>query len=188
MGKGRFRWSFEIEAPEEVVDPRIKSRLFVQVRDESYPYVTEEKLSELIAERAPWFEAEIAELLWSAVIRFERRLAQTFGSQRAWLVGDACHLAFPVAIQSMNVGFREAARLSGQVGSILRGSDSMASLKAYNEESLSEWRKLLGLAGPRKVSEDAENWVKTYADRIPSCVPASGQDLRSLLKGIGLSL
>ena len=188
MGKGRFRWSFEIEAPEEVVDPRVKSRLFVQVRDETYPYVTEEKLNELIAERAPWFEAEVAELLWSAVIRFERRLAREFGSERAWLVGDAGHLAFPVAIQSMNVGFREAARLAKRLGDVVRGSDSVSSLRTYNDESLSEWRELLGLAGPNQVAGDAEDWVKVYAERIPSCVPASGEDLKTLLGGIGLTL
>jgi 2-polyprenyl-6-methoxyphenol hydroxylase-like FAD-dependent oxidoreductase len=188
MGNGRFRWSFEIEAPDDVVDPRVKSRLFVQVRDESYPYVTEEKLEELIGERAPWFEANIAELLWSAVIRFEKRLAGSFGRQRAWLAGDAGHLAFPVGIQSMNVGFREASRLSRKLGKVLRGSDPISSLRTYEDETLLEWRQLLGITDPVEAAEDAADWVKTYAERIPSCIPASGEDLKTLLQGIGLTM
>jgi len=186
MGNGRFRWSFEIEAPDEVVDPRVKSRLFVQVRDETYPYVSAGKLEELISERAPWFEAEIAELLWSAVIRFERRLAQSFGRQRAWLVGDAGHLAFPVGIQSMNVGFREAARLAQDMGKVLDRSENLDTLRGYEEETLAEWRQLQGLTGSVEAVDDAAVWVKAHSDRIPSCIPASGEDLEQLLLGIGL--
>jgi 2-polyprenyl-6-methoxyphenol hydroxylase-like FAD-dependent oxidoreductase len=188
MGNGRFRWSFEIDAPDEMVGPRVKSRLYVQVRDETYPFVSIEKLEELVSERAPWFEVDIAELLWSAVIRFERRLAEKFGQERAWLAGDACHLAYPAAIQSMNVGLSEAARLSQNLCKVLRDSQPITVLRNYEEESLAEWKQLLGLTGPVKVSSDSEDWVKTYAKRIPSCVPASGQDLVTLLQGLGLAL
>lgn len=188
MGNGRFRWSFEIDAPDALVDPRVKSRLFVQVRDESYPYVTEEKLDQLIKERAPWFEVQIAEILWSGVIRFERRLAKSLGRERAWLVGDAGHLAYPVAIQSMNVGLKEAARLSEGLEAVLRGVKPLSSLRDYEEEALMEWRQLLGLEGQLEVSDNAADWVKKYARRIPSCVPASGRDLEILLNRIGITI
>jgi 2-polyprenyl-6-methoxyphenol hydroxylase-like FAD-dependent oxidoreductase len=183
MGNGRFRWSFEVDVPAETLDPRVKSRLFVQVRDESYPYVSEEKFGELIAERAPWFGADVEELLWSGVIRFERKLAASFGRQRAWLVGDAAHLAAPAAIQSMNIGLREASLLTQQLGGVLRGSGPISSLSTYESKSVAEWQRLL--AGVT-AEETAENWVQSYSARIPSCVPASGDNLEVLLNGLGL--
>jgi len=188
MGNGRFRWSFEMEAPDDFVDPRVKSRLFVQVRDERHPLVSKKKLAEYINQRAPWFKATVTDLLWSAVIRFERRLAESFGAQRAWLVGDAGHLAFPVGIQSMNIGLREASRLSQHLNSVLQNNGPEDSLRTYENECLEEWRQLLGISGSVEVGEGAESWVRSYADKIPSCVPASGEDLKSLLRGVDLLL
>jgi 2-polyprenyl-6-methoxyphenol hydroxylase-like FAD-dependent oxidoreductase len=188
LGNRRFRWSFELDKEDEIVDPRVKSRVFVQLRNESYPRATREDLVELIAERAPWFEGEIRELAWSAVIRFEKRLAQKYGSHRAWLLGDAVHLAFPVGIQSMNVGFREAHRLVQGLYGVLRSRVAPDSLRSYEEESLAEWRILMGIAGKSTLAGAADPWVETYADRIPSCIPASGEDLRVLLERIGLEL
>ena len=177
-----------MKAADDVVDPRVKSRLFVQIRDDSHPHVSEEQLAEFISQRAPWFEANITDLLWSAVIRFERRLAQSFGGQRVWLVGDAGHLVFPVGIQSMNIGFKEASRLSQHLLSAVRAGSSVDALTAYESECLEEWNELLGISGSVEVSEGAEGWVRAYSDRIPSCIPASGTDLKRLLRGIGLLL
>jgi hypothetical protein len=88
----------------------------------------------------------------------------------------------------MNIGLKEAARLSQKLGKVLRGPEPISALQAYEEETLAEWRQLLCLDRPVEVSSEAEAWVKAYAERVPSCVPASGQDLEILLRGIGLSM
>jgi 2-polyprenyl-6-methoxyphenol hydroxylase-like FAD-dependent oxidoreductase len=185
MADGRFRWSFEMSEGFET-DPRVKSRLFVQLRDEPYPHVTEEKLSELIAERAPWFSASVEEVFWSAAIRFERRLASSFGTGRVWLVGDSAHLALPMGIQSMNIGFREAADLSWRLLTALSNPESTAVLESYGDHWKSEWKNLLDLGSTLKPGPGTDPWVAERVKRIPPCVPVSGQDMRELLSQLGL--
>lgn len=185
MTDGRFRWSFELAEGLEKTDPRVKSRLLVQVRDEPYPHVTQEKLQELIAERAPWFSAPVKEVLWSAAIRFERRLAARFGKGRVWLVGDAAHLALPMGIQSMNIGLREAADLSWRIISVLANPDSTALLEGYGDQWRSEWQELLELGETLKPGENTDSWIAARSSRIPPCVPVSGEDMSALFRQLG---
>ncbi len=186
MNDGRFRWSFELEEGLEKTDPRVKSRLLVQLRDEPFPHVTQEKLEELIAERAPWFSAPVEEVLWSAAIRFERRLASSFGVGHVWLVGDSAHLALPMGIQSMNIGFREAADLTWRIASVLVNPGSAALLEGYGDHWRSEWQNLLGLGAKLRPREDTDPWVAGRAPRIPPCVPVSGEDMGVLFRQLGL--
>jgi 2-polyprenyl-6-methoxyphenol hydroxylase-like FAD-dependent oxidoreductase len=183
---GRFRWSFELPDFEERPDPRVKSRLFVQVRDESYPHVTEDKLEELIADRAPWWRHRAVEVLWSAAVRFERRLAERFGRGRVWLAGDAAHLALPIGIQSMNIGFREASDLTSRIADVLKGKNPVESLQGYDDTWRKEWADLLRMSDQPLVASDASPWVRDRAGRIPPCIPASGDDLKALLGQVGL--
>ena len=186
LSEGRFRWSFELPDFAEDLDPRFKSRLFVQVRDEAFPHVSEEKLADLIAERAPWFDAKIIEVIWSAAIRFEQRLAGQFGRGRAMLVGDAAHLAIPIGIQSMNVGFREAMDLAKRIAHIVRGRTGRESLDEYAEQWKQEWERLLSIRESVSVQGGASPWIQQRAPRIPLCIPASGNDLNTLLAQIGI--
>jgi hypothetical protein len=50
----------------------------------------------------------VKDVAWSMAIRFERRLARSLGGGPVWIVGDAAHVAPPVAVQSMNRGLVEA--------------------------------------------------------------------------------
>jgi 2-polyprenyl-6-methoxyphenol hydroxylase-like FAD-dependent oxidoreductase len=186
MTDGRFRWSFELDQSVEKTDPRVKSRLLVQVRDEPYPHVTQKKLQELISDRAPWFSAPVKEVLWSAAIRFERRLAGSFGRDRAWLVGDAAHLALPMGIQSMNIGFRESADLTWRIISVLANPESTALLEGYGDQWRSEWQQLLELGTKLKARENTDPWIAERVSRIPPCVPVSGEDMNVLFQQLGL--
>ncbi len=186
LPEGRFRWSFELPDFQQNPDPRFKSRLFVQLREEAFPHVAEEKLTDLIAERAPWFEPKIAEVVWSAAVRFERRLAERFGGGRVALVGDAAHLALPIGIQSMNVGFREGRDLARRLIDVIGGKSGPESLAEYAEKWGQEWNRLLEMSGAPSVEEDVSPWIRRRASRIPPCVPASGEDLSALLAQIGI--
>jgi 2-polyprenyl-6-methoxyphenol hydroxylase-like FAD-dependent oxidoreductase len=185
LPEGRFRWSFQLPA-EEAAEPRVKSRLLVQIRDESFPHVGREELDRLIAERAPWFDGRIDEVLWSAVIRFERRRANRFGQGRAWIVGDAAHLASPVAIRSMNVGLREARDWADRVGRILAGGGAEDLLEEFDSYWRRRWDVLEGLSQTVEVTAEANPWVAARAGRVADCVPASGVDLQRLLAQLGI--
>ncbi len=185
LPEGRFRWSFELRDLQETLDPRLKSRLFVQFRDEPFPHVEEDRLEALIRERAPWFDPKVVEVVWSAVVRFERRLAARFGTGRVWFVGDAAHLALPIGIQSMNLGLREAADLATRVSAVIKDGSGVEDLERFNERWTGEWRELLRLADGPAATSEASDWVREA--RIPHCVPASGEDLPAALAQIGIA-
>jgi 2-polyprenyl-6-methoxyphenol hydroxylase-like FAD-dependent oxidoreductase len=172
---------------EQEVDNRVKSRLLVQLRDRALPYVTDEKLHELIQQRAPWFKCEIKELVWSAAIRFERRLASRFGRDRICLLGDAAHVALPMGIQSMNFGFREAELIASTMVEIIRQNAPPEKLDRVRKELRDEWCQLIRMADqPGPASPSADNWIGSNASRLIPCIPAFGEDLQNLLKQVGL--
>jgi 2-polyprenyl-6-methoxyphenol hydroxylase-like FAD-dependent oxidoreductase len=167
LGENRARWSFEVdrEAPPE---PNL------------------ETLHEMLRTRAPWFEHEVEELYWSTTALFERRLVDRFGQGRIWLAGDAAHITGPVGAQSMNVGLREAHDLAGRLSDLLEKGGSPESLKEFDKERQSEWRKLLGVSPGMQPPADAPGWAREHAARILPCIPASGGDMDTLLEQIGL--
>ncbi len=188
MRDNHFRWSFQLEDSFELVpQTRTKSRLIVQVGEDTFPFLSEEKLHELLATRAPWFDAEVGEITWSVAVRFEYRLASSFGRDNAWLAGDSAHVTAPVGVQSMNVGFREARDLAEAIDAVVHKNASRDLLDAYGRERRQEWRRLLGLDGVEAAS-DAGDWVRERRGRIVPCIPASGDDLHRALEQVGLKI
>ena len=173
---------------EEPLPPREKDRVEVQIGSARYPVLSEERLRAFLRERAPWFDGSIEEIRWRMVVRFDRRLAESFGKGRMWLAGDAGHMTGPAGIQSMNVGLREAYDLANAVADVLQGKVSSERLERYNAERLAEWRFLLGLEGGLERGPSAEPWVRPYAKRLLSAFPASGEDLAALARQVGLEV
>jgi 2-polyprenyl-6-methoxyphenol hydroxylase-like FAD-dependent oxidoreductase len=143
----RARWSFELEAPEVSAEDRFKSRLTTRMGERHFPHLDEARVRELVRERAPWFEAELRELGWSIAVRFERRLASSFGRGRVWLAGDAAHLTGPAGMQSMNAGLDEASDLASRLVRVIRGGEGPATLESYGGERRAAWQFLLGHRG-----------------------------------------
>jgi 2-polyprenyl-6-methoxyphenol hydroxylase-like FAD-dependent oxidoreductase len=169
MPEDRCRWTFQTETPE------------------THPGSLE-RLGRWIEQRAPWFTTPPRELRWSSSVQFDRRLAPRFGSGRCWLAGDAAHLTSPVGVQSMNVGLREAVDLAGRLATILRQGGSPDLLDQYQQERTQEWRQLLALSGEPVAKPPTNDWIAANRAAIPSCLPASGEDLRQLLGQLGLTL
>lgn len=169
MMEGRYRWTFQIDDPSQ-----------------HSPSV--ERLIELARERAPWFEAEVHTLVWSSIVRFERRLAVSFAEPNVWLAGDAAHLTGPVGVQSMNVGLREGRDVARRIVEVLRGADPDRSIDGYDADRQREWSRLLGRGNMLKSRGDADGWLSRHRHEILSCLPASGSDLDQLLAQIGLEL
>jgi 2-polyprenyl-6-methoxyphenol hydroxylase-like FAD-dependent oxidoreductase len=170
----------------EVTSPRVKSRLLVQFQNDSFPHVSREDFDRLLEARAPWFDARIDEIFWSAAIRFEKRRSSSYGTGRVWIVGDAAHLASPVAIRSMNVGLREAKDWADRVGRILRGAGTPESLTEFDELWRREWDGLYGLGQDAKVAGSGDPWIAARAGRIADCIPASGDNLKLLMGQLGI--
>lgn len=181
MKDGRFRWSFEVAGGEVKEDPRFKSRLAVQIRDEIRAELTAERLSELIRARAPWFEPKIEEVSWSAMVRFESRLASSFGQGRVLLTGDAAHLALPMGILSMNAGLVEANDLADRIAAILQKGGSIESLSEYGAVHKAAWQKRLGEAVAPSLVTRSE-WLQGRVKRLCDCLPATGADFEVMVE------
>jgi 2-polyprenyl-6-methoxyphenol hydroxylase-like FAD-dependent oxidoreductase len=182
---GRCRWSFQLPDPEQFEGERVKNRLS-EIGRWIFPTLDEERLHELIRERAPWFDAKITDVIWSVAIKFERRLTGSFGRGGLWLAGDSAHLAGPVGVQSMNVGLREVHDLAQRLESAVKQGQGAAPLEGYDTRWSAEWRKLLNVDGTLRPRDDASPFVKKNGARLLSCLTASGDDLKPLLKQLKL--
>jgi pentachlorophenol monooxygenase len=185
---GRARWSFELDAPEVSSEDRFKSRLTTRIGERHFPHLDEARVRALVWERAPWFEAELGELGWSAEVRFERRLAASFGRGRVWLAGDAAHLTGPVGMQSMNAGLDEASDLVSRLLGVVRGGKGLATLESYGADRRSAWQFLLGRRGSLQAGERTPPFVAKNTARLLPCLPATGEDLVGLAGQLGLAV
>jgi len=188
LGGGRFRWSFELASERTVTGPRRKLHLAHRVSGEEDPYLAKSHLETLIDERAPWFVSEIERVHWATLARFERKLAPAFGEGQMWLVGDAAHLAPPIAVRSMNAGLHEARELAESLVEILRNEAPSTLLDDYDTRWRQEWKSFLGGPAEPEVSDGADPWVRENAGRIAQVLPASGEDRRALAAQLGLDL
>lgn len=188
MPNGFCRWSFQLPEAFASQAQRQKDRVGVEIGGVQFPVLSEDHLRTLLAERAPWFHGRIGEINWRMVVRFERRLANRFGSQRVWLAGDAGHVTGPVGMHSMNVGFREAHDLAECVATALRGGQAAGQFQAFETARQTEWRQLLGLSGGLRAGGSTEPWIGQRADRVLGCLPASGLELAQLAGQLKLEL
>ncbi len=184
---GWARWSLEIDAPDVSAAERHKSRLTTQLGERFFHHLDEEVVRALLHERAPWFSQDSPAPGWSIEVRFERRLAASFGRGRVWLAGDAAHLTGPAGMQSMNAGLDEASDLAMRCEWILRAKRGLDLLAEYGRERAAEWRFLLGRSGRLRPASDASAFVASQAGRLLSCLPATGGALDALAARVGLT-
>lgn len=185
---GRCRWSFQCQQIGASEGPRMKYRLSVPIGRQALPHVPSDRLGELIRMRSPWFSSDIGSIDWSMEVRFERRLAGSYGQDRLWLAGDSAHLTGPVGGQSVNMGFREAAELSSRLTGVLRAAAPLDSLAEYDAQFLAQWRQLLAVDGGLAPNEGAPEWARRHCLRILPCIPATGDALSSLAAQINLDV
>jgi len=187
LADGYCRWSFQLDESDLPSASREKSRLAVRIGEQTFAHLSPDLLSMLIKRRAPWFDGSLGDMKWSMAVRFENRLAQSFGIERCRLVGDAAHLTGPVGVQSMNVGFREAAELARLMADVLGGCSSPDSLDDYAARRMEEWRFLLGLEAGLRATDETDRWVAGHAREMLSCIPASGSSLVRLAAQLKLA-
>ncbi|MGC4117856.1 MAG: NAD(P)/FAD-dependent oxidoreductase [Myxococcales bacterium] len=184
MGQGWYRFGFEVEPGEAVEGRPEKSRQIALAGDTRHEYLDRGRLVKLIAERAPWFQLAVKDVAWSMAIRFERRLAETFGRGPAWIVGDAAHVAPPVSVQSMNRGLFEAKTLAVELESVARTGASGDRLEAWAKARRGEFEALL--KNPITAAADASPFAREWAKLVGDSLPVSGDDRAKLLAQVGL--
>ena len=122
--------------------------------------------------------------MWSAAVRFERAVADTFGRDGVWLAGDAAHLAFPFGVHSMNAGIEEAEDLATRCERILDGVDPAASLQIYGRDQRAAWQsRLAGWESGAASGVAADPWVAAHAPAIVEALPLAPADAGKLLAG-----
>jgi 2-polyprenyl-6-methoxyphenol hydroxylase-like FAD-dependent oxidoreductase len=184
--EGHIRWAFELPSYVAHGSTREKDRFAVQVDAGEYPILTEERLRTLLAERAPWFTGSVGEITWRIVVRFERRLAESFGRERMWLAGDSAHLTGPAGVQSMNSGLAEASDLASIIAASLGGEEAGERFAEYDRSYRECWNALLGLNGDVYASESANPWVVKHATALLPCLPGIGNEAVDLARRLGL--
>jgi 2-polyprenyl-6-methoxyphenol hydroxylase-like FAD-dependent oxidoreductase len=174
------RWLFQLLEEEIVRLAGVGGGKVVQLGLGRYPELRRGVLDELLSQRAPAFLSEIDSVTWQLAISFNPFMADHFGKGRIWLAGDSAHMTGPVGMQSVNVGLREGHDLANILADILREGAPSERLSAYNQERIAEWNYLLGMtAHPGSVqAKDAAS--PPLSDRIISCLPATGNELRRL--------
>ena len=187
LPNGYSRWSFQVRPGEAPIDSLAKDHLLVQFGNRGFPLLDREHLDEFLAENAPWFGGSIEHLRWRMMVRFEHRLAESFGKGRVWLAGDSAHMAPPAGILSMNVGMREAADLVARLATGNENPQRQTALASYSEERLAEWKGLMDLERHLDQSGEADPWVLKHKDRLVGNIPASGDTLRALLGQLHLT-
>jgi 2-polyprenyl-6-methoxyphenol hydroxylase-like FAD-dependent oxidoreductase len=204
-GRGQVFSIYEIEAtgdlPAEVrviLDPDLTSvywpleegrcRWGFQIQDASEHEASMERLEQLVTARAPWWTARPIQIYWSTLALFEGRLARILGTGGIWLAGDAAHQAAPVGVHSLNSGLVEARELAARISAIRRAWEAPSRLEEFATETHEAWQRLLGADRTVRALPGADPWVRQSAERIVSCIPASGDDLEPLLEQIGLTI
>ena len=203
-GAGELFSVYEIEAAGElpgearvILDPDLTSvywpleegrcRWGFQIRKASEHSASMDRLQQLMSERAPWCTARPIQIYWSTLGMFERRLARSFGNEGVWLAGDAAHQAAPVGVHSMNSGLVEARELSVRISRIQHAGGPSSLLQDFASETHEAWQALLGNGERARALPEADPWVRQNRARILASVPASGDDLETLLGQIGLT-
>jgi 2-polyprenyl-6-methoxyphenol hydroxylase-like FAD-dependent oxidoreductase len=66
--------------------------------------------------------------------RIESRLASSYGSGRAFIAGDACHVHPPTGSQGLNTGFQDAYNLGWKLAAVVKGESPQPLLHSYESE------------------------------------------------------
>lgn len=185
MGQGWYRFGFEVDPGESVEGRPEKSRQIALAGDSRHEYLDRGRFAKLVAERAPWFQPAVKDVAWSMAIRFERRISDSFGRGPVWIVGDAAHVAPPVAVQSMNRGLVEAKTLAVELEAVARTGASRDRLDGWARDRRSEFEALL--AKPVTAGGEAAPFAREWAKAVADSLPISGEDRPRLLAQVGLT-
>lgn len=123
--------------------------------------------------------AEDMEIVRQVVYRFEAKVADTWRSGRAFLLGDAAHTMPPHLGMGLCSGVRDAANISWKLDLVLRGEADDSLLDEYERErrpNAEQWVadsvRVGRISCTLDAAEAAERDARLLAGDIPAVVPA----------------
>ncbi|MBA2686227.1 MAG: FAD-dependent monooxygenase [Gemmatimonadaceae bacterium] len=85
----------------------------------------------------------ISKVNWFSTYKVHHRVANSFRSGRAFLLGDAAHIHSPAGGQGMNTGIGDAINLAWKLAAVVKGEASEKILSSYESERIVFARKLV---------------------------------------------
>lgn len=174
------RWTLQLPDDETPLD-HSKDRAHLHLINPSADAAALKAITRFVRKKAPWFDFPISSVEWSSVVQFQSSLAESYGSGRCWLAGDAAHQMNPIGMQSMNVGLAEGAQLADILISILRAKAPKTLLNFYEERFTKECLQLFHRSTISSPGSIADPWLARNGTRLVRTLPAAGRDLLDLI-------
>jgi 2-polyprenyl-6-methoxyphenol hydroxylase-like FAD-dependent oxidoreductase len=90
-----------------------------------------------------WMRLDVDRVNWFSTYHVHHRVAERFGVNRAFLLGDAAHIHSPVGGQGMNTGIGDAVNLAWKLAAVLRGHAADTILASYEAERIAFAQRLV---------------------------------------------
>ncbi|MGO4591609.1 FAD-dependent monooxygenase [Paenarthrobacter sp. 2TAF44] len=169
-----------------VLVPGIKGRLRLEFmlfdHEDADEMTSPEKILELSRPFHPELRTE--DVRRAVVYVAHQRLARTYRSGRAFLIGDAAHLMPPFSGQGLNAGLRDALNLSWKLLEVLRGVGTDRLLSTYESERRTHAAKMVKVSRRTGAVVMAVGAFRTnlrdIAFRTVSLIPAVHRYLGSM--------
>ena len=122
-------------------------------------------------------KASVSELTWSAEVRLQHRLSDSFRRGRLFLAGDAAHAHSPAAAQGMNTGILDAVNLGWKLAFAAAGDEDVDHadlLSSYERERRPVARQVLALTHAVFFAEASTNPLSAFlrGTLVPLAAPA----------------
>ncbi|MER7798380.1 FAD-dependent monooxygenase [Microbacterium sp. NPDC096154] len=124
------------------VDGRLRIEFMLFDGEDAEAMTTPERIRELVV---PRFRPELRpdDVRRAAVYVAHQRVARTYRTGRAFLIGDAAHLMPPFAGQGLNAGVRDATNLAWKLIEAVKGGASERLLDSYELERRTHGAKMV---------------------------------------------
>jgi 2-polyprenyl-6-methoxyphenol hydroxylase-like FAD-dependent oxidoreductase len=107
-------------------------------------------------------------------------VADSYGTRRVFLVGDAAHLNSPTGAFGMNTGMQDAADLGWKLEAAIRGWGGPTLLRSYEIE-----RRPVALRNAREATENLKRMLKPRSEKPPAAVFEPGPEGDRARKAFG---
>ncbi|KAB7896498.1 FAD-binding protein [Rouxiella sp. S1S-2] len=109
------------------------------------PDLSAEGLTAMVADRTGRSDIKIQSVSWASAYKMNARLAESYRSERVFLIGDAAHIHPPTGGQGLNTSVQDAYNLGWKLAAAAQGAPDEL-LDTYNEERRPVAAVMLGLA------------------------------------------
>ena len=150
-----------------------RARLIGTVRDESTLQTPSLRFEDVQDRAIRNLNVQVKRVNWFSTYRVHHRVAHSFRTGRAFLLGDAAHIHSPVGGQGMNTGIGDAVNLAWKLAVALRSASAGWILDSYEPERIAFARRLVattdrvftGIISPTPLAR----FVRTRA--VPTLAP-----------------